>query len=389
MKRIWRHARWLSLAAAVALAMPFVTPAVAGLHLRLSPYLMVQTLVGTRTATLWLLPGAAVLIIVTWRRRWFCRYVCPTGALSDALAARRRKVPLDGWPRVNRIAAVVALGLAGAGVPLLVCADPVALFTGFWASALGPPGWATLLGVAGLGVVLASNLLVPRLWCARICPLGGLQEAAADIGRRILPPPTAAGTGDGGVGRRHVLAAACAAGAGLALRQLAGGGHRPYLRPPGAGAELDFLSACCRCGSCRRACPAGILAPDLDITRPAGLMAPRVTFARSYCLPDCVACGEVCPTGAIRPFEVADKPRLFIGRAVVRVEGCRLTEGMECDQCARICPYDAVRVVTSDDGFAEAPEVVAERCVGCGACVVACPAGVIAVLPADGAPDRA
>ena len=115
-----------------------------------------------------------------------------------------------------------------------------------------------------------------------------------------------------------------------------------------------------------------------------------ILVERSYCTPDCAACGTVCPTGAIRPFGVAGKPRLFIGTAVVRVEGCRLAEGMECDQCVRICAYDAIRIVTSDDMFAAVPEVVTERCVGCGACVVACPTGVVAVVPADGArPSKA
>ena len=380
-----RHARRLSLVIAILLAMPFVTGVAAGLHLRFSPYLMMQALVGSRLLSLWLLPGAAVLLIVTWRRRWFCRYVCPTGALCDAVAARRRKVSLVGWPRVNRFAVVTALGLAAAGLPLMACADPVALFTGFWASVLGEPGWATFLGVAGLAAVLASNLIVPRLWCARICPLGGLQEVAADVGERISRVPRADGDEFGGIGRRHVLAAACAAAGGVALGRLFAGRRRPHLRPPGARRELDFLAACCRCGRCRGACPAGIIVPELDITDPAGLMAPRVTFERSYCTPDCAACGAVCPTGAIRPFGVAGKPRLFIGTAVVRVEGCRLAEGMECDQCVRICAYDAIRIVTSDDMFAAAPEVVTERCVGCGACVVACPTGVVAVVPADGA----
>ncbi|MHC5057893.1 MAG: 4Fe-4S dicluster domain-containing protein [Planctomycetota bacterium] len=129
------------------------------------------------------------------------------------------------------------------------------------------------------------------------------------------------------------------------------------------------------------------MVPEIDLADPAGLLAPRVTFERSHCLPDCAACGAVCPTGAVRPFDVAEKAGIFIGTAVVNLEGCRLTEGLECDQCARICPYDALTVVTSEDGFTAAPEVVAGSCVGCGACVVACPADVIEVLPTDGPPS--
>ena len=51
--------------------------------------------------------------------------------------------------------------------------------------------------------------------------------------------------------------------------------------------------------------------------------------------------------------------------------------------CQEVCPAEpenAIKGVKTRFGW-EAPEVVAERCVGCGTCVFNCPADAVVVLP--------
>jgi len=383
-----RPVRWVSLALACVLALPIPLGMWAGLHLRLSPFLALQTLLARAPLAPLSALGGVVLLLVFLRERWFCRNVCPTGALCDAVAACRRTPQLwDAFPSVNKALALAALAAAACGAPVLALADPVALFHGAWGVAVAGLTAAALAGAAGLAAVLLLSLLFPRLWCARLCPLGGLQLLVADLrraARRAPPgpetaPPPLPPRGPA-LGRRHLFAAASGIAVGLVAREAAGAGARTVVRPPGALPETRFKTTCCRCGNCARACPARIVRPAADLRDPLGLLAPRLDFSGAFCLPTCAACGAVCPTGALAPFDVADKGRLVIGTAVIRLDDCRLTEGKECNRCEAACAFRAVRI--AGGRFDPAPEVDTANCVGCGACVVACPTRAIDIRPA-------
>jgi ferredoxin len=372
-----RATRWISLGAACLLALPLPLGMLAGLHLHLSPFLLLQSLLSRAPFVPLSLLAAGVLILAFRRERWFCRNLCPTGALCDAVAACRRRRPAwDKVPFVNRALAVAALGAAVCGAPILSVLDPVSIFHGAWGFLALGMSFAAGAGALGLAALLLSNLLFPRLWCARLCPLGGLQLLAQDL-RRAPPDPSAKPD----LGRRHLIAAASGIALGLATRQ-AVGNEASVLRPPGALPEARFRTACCRCGTCARACPTRIIRPATDLRDPSGLLAPCLDFSRSYCLPACAACGRVCPTGAIAPFGPRDKGRRFIGTAAVRLDGCRLLNGKDCNRCVPSCAFDALRI--AGGLFDSAPEVDASRCVGCGACVAACPEEVIDVRPRRG-----
>jgi ferredoxin len=380
--------RWISLAIACALALPVPLGMWAGLHLRLSPFLALQALLARAPlAPLSALAGA-VLLLVFLRERWFCRNVCPTGALCDAVAAcRKGRRSWDAFPFVNKALALAALAAAACGAPVLAVADPVALFHGAWGVVVPGFAAAAVAGAAGLAALLLSSLLLPRLWCARLCPLGGLQLLAADfrrVVRRAPPGPEIAAPPRSptspALGRRCLFAAASGIAAGLVAREAAGAGTRTVVRPPGALPEPRFATVCCRCGNCVRACPSRIIHPSADIGDPLGLLAPRLDFTAAFCPPDCAACGAVCPTGALAPFDAGDKARLVIGMAAIRLDACRLTEGLECNRCEVACAYRAVRI--GGGRFEPAPEVDGRACVGCGACVVACPARAIGIRPA-------
>jgi ferredoxin len=294
-------------------------------------------------------------------------------------------------PAFNKVLAVLGLGAAAAGAPLLAFADPVALFYGGWKILHLGLAIASLASLAALALVVGSNVLYPHLWCTRVCPLGGLQVLTWDVRRAIasLTPTQAGGVGGERPGRagrfaggpsfdrRLLLVAGAGAGLGLLGGRAAAARPSAALRPPGALAPGRFETTCCRCGNCARVCPTRIIRSSTDLREPVGLLAPRLDFTRAYCLPSCDACGSACPTGALVTFRVDEKSRIFIGTAEIRLDECLLTRGRECDRCVASCDYDAV--VIGGGTFEPEPVVDAARCVGCGACVAVCPASVITV----------
>ncbi len=81
------------------------------------------------------------------------------------------------------------------------------------------------------------------------------------------------------------------------------------MRPPGSLAEADFLSRCIKCGQCMRVCPTNIIHPAGLENGTEGLWTPILNFrlGTSGCQLNCVACGHVCPTAAIRPISLDEK----------------------------------------------------------------------------------
>ena len=374
-----RALRWVSLALAAAAALPLPLGIFAGFHLWLSPSLFLQGLFSRGHLVPFSALGSAALLLVLWRERGFCRHVCPMGALCDAVSACGRKGrSWEGFPGINRIAAILALAAALAGAPVLAFADPMAIFYGGWSFLHAGMSAAAGAGLLLFAAVLALNLPFPRLWCARLCPLGGLQLLAWDLRRLFRRAPPAPDAGPA-FPRRTLLAAASGAGLGLLARGAAGASAPEEIRPPGALPEARFKTTCCRCGNCARACPTRIIRSSLDARDPLGLLAPRLDFSRACCLRPCDACGKVCPTGAIAPFNAGEKDRIFLGTAVIRLEDCLVVKGKECDRCVASCPYEAIRI--AGGAFEAAPEVIPQRCVGCGACVAVCPPAVVSVRP--------
>jgi ferredoxin-type protein NapF len=174
------------------------------------------------------------------------------------------------------------------------------------------------------------------------------------------------------LGRRWFLAACAGAAGALALRNVRAD-HAPVLRPPGSLVEQRFTGVCVRCGNCAQACPAKIIQPDFGDGGLPGLLAPRLHFDRDYCREDCHRCNQVCPSGAIARLSLADKRRRVIGRARVDLTLCLLAQGRECTACIQKCPYQAMAMRSTDGGFSNEPQVVLDRCNGCGACEAVCP----------------
>mgnify|MGYP001562511357 CR=1 FL=1 len=139
------------------------------------------------------------------------------------------------------------------------------------------------------------------------------------------------------------------------------------LRPPWSRAA-SVTAACSGCGACVPACPQHIIALD------AG-GRPILSFATSECR-FCGACADACPEPVF--------DRLFPAFAHVAAIGsdCFAKRGIVCQSCGDACPESAIRFRARLGGPA-LPEIAADRCNGCGACIAACPAQAIGTLPLE------
>lgn len=362
---------------------------------RASPLLSFAGALGARRfAGALCLFGAPLLVLAFFKQRWFCWHVCPmgfaaemAGRLNKRGAGRIRRVP-----SLNRPLAVLVVGSAAAGYPLFLWLDPLCIFNGFFAALRKPFLWTSCATALGFVFILVASVLAPNVWCHRLCPLGGLQELVGAPWKRFalrkkgqapaqgsFPPSTL----DARASRRLFLgilgSGAAGAGARFALR----GGKPAVLRPPGA-VKLSFNALCARCGNCMRACPYGLLVPDLGKSGVDGFCTPVVAYRHldpkqeQYCFEDCKACTEVCPTGALVPLTVEQKHETPLGVAVVDQGKCvAWAKKQYCVVCQEYCPYQAVMEVARNGVMC--PVIDFAKCRGCGACESACPANPIAI----------
>ncbi|MGL4473154.1 MAG: ferredoxin-type protein NapG [Shewanella sp.] len=199
------------------------------------------------------------------------------------------------------------------------------------------------------------------------------------------------------VNRRQFLASAAKtgcvvalAGSGITSLALSSPLAAQALRPPGAGTEADFLSACVRCGLCVEACPYD----TLHLARWFDGAATGTPWfaARSVPCEMCedIPCVKACPSKALDP-TLTDITAAKMGTAVLIDEvNCLNFRGLRCDVCYRVCPLIDEAIVLIKQHNARSghhaefiPTVNPELCTGCGkcehACVLSTPA--IKVLP--------
>jgi ferredoxin len=141
--------------------------------------------------------------------------------------------------------------------------------------------------------------------------------------------------------------------------------------PPGAVSAENFGRRCVGCLACVAACPVRVIKPNRT-------SHPSLVYTDDFCQFNCVECGIVCPTGAIRHLGVDEKHRTRIGISSLDFMKCVVkTKGESCGACAEVCPTRAVRMVPYTESGAAGltkPEFDEEYCVGCGACFAVCPA---------------
>jgi polyferredoxin len=156
------------------------------------------------------------------------------------------------------------------------------------------------------------------------------------------------------------------------------------IRPPGSVAEEVFIGRCIRCGECMKICPTNGLQPALLEGGLAGVWTPVLEPRVGECSQNCRLCGEVCPTDAIEAFTIKEKEHLFIGRAAINRSTCVVWESnKQCLVCDEVCSYEAIYWV-EEPGVAlkgaqkqknGKPYVDPAKCIGCGICEYNCPVG--------------
>ena len=142
-----------------------------------------------------------------------------------------------------------------------------------------------------------------------------------------------------------------------------------------------------------KVCPTNALQPAFLETGLQGIWTPILVPSIGPCAEKCTSCGDVCPTGAIRPFTWQDKRyKLKMGLANVNRSTCvAWNGGRDCIVCAEVCPYSAVIFKdTFDDTLPKdpnlpltaagnkgrvkrVPTVDEKLCTGCGICEYHCP----------------
>lgn len=146
-----------------------------------------------------------------------------------------------------------------------------------------------------------------------------------------------------------------------------------FSSPPGSLGIDRFNSICTACNLCVSACPTRVLRPSVTEYGLKGFLQPYMDFRSNFCNFECTRCGEVCPTGAIKPLKPEEKKRVQTGVARFVKENCVVyTDETSCGACSEHCPTKAVHMVEYKPGLL-IPEVTDEICVGCGACEYACP----------------
>lgn len=360
-----------------------------------------------------------ILLLTVLFGRFYCSVICPFGILQDiiAFAARRKSKPDANRAKLRY--AIAGFVLAAAGVGSITAAawpDPYSNF-GRIAAFFKNPHY-----VAG-GIIFALIVLLSvwkkRVFCTSVCPVGTILGLCAKISpfkmrlsdkcvkcgkcvsvcpsgcinpaektldnercvrclkctafcpvqavgfkkKEALPQKT-------DLSRRGFLTGtfttAAAVGAGVVFanhinaEETDSQALRPIC-PPGASTPQEFAAKCTNCQLCVSVCKGKVLRP-----KSKEYSTVHLEYGKDYCLYDCHACCDVCPTGALASLTLAEKQKRRIAMAQFFKDKCA-----GCGSCVRKCPRGAVEI-KEIDGKRKAV-LSAQYCIGCGACVAACP----------------
>ncbi len=151
--------------------------------------------------------------------------------------------------------------------------------------------------------------------------------------------------------------------------------NKPVM-PPGAGNLTAFKDACTACHACIAACPENIIKPASFEYGIDGIMLPTIRYNNGSCRYECNTCSQTCPHGALEHISLEIKQRTRIALATYDPETCVvMTDGFKCGACSRNCPTGAITMeVRSFSEGKSLPVINESKCIGCGACMEACPA---------------
>lgn len=167
---------------------------------------------------------------------------------------------------------------------------------------------------------------------------------------------------------------------------------RTAIRPPGSVAEDEFLRRCIKCDQCIRVCPTNVLQPAMFETGLEGLWTPIMISKMGWCELNCTLCSQVCPTGAIREISIAEKLGVgpFEAQGPIKTGTAFYNRGRclpwamdtSCVVCEEVCPVSPkaifTKIVHKPDRHGKVielkqPYIDPEKCIGCGICEHECP----------------
>jgi polyferredoxin len=299
---------------------------------------------------------AGILALNAVRRRFWCRYLCPLGALLGLVSkiAWLRRTVGDACIDCQRCARACPVGTI----------DPARDFRS------------------------DPSECIMCLDCVPPCPGASQQFAghwhikpAAEQVRGLNPAPWQPYD----LSRRQFLAATSTALAavGLFRAEPAAAHDAPHLILPPGAMKPDFLSRCIRCGICLKVCPTSGLQPGMGAAGWAGLWTPVLVPRLGHCDYSCNACGQACPAGAIPLLDLETKRATVIGHASIDQNRCLpWADNRSCLVCEEMCPLPEkailleevmVQTVQGDTVSVRRPHVLRDRCIGCGICENRCP----------------
>ncbi len=320
---------------------------------------------------------------------------------SRLLAASLQTGLLDPIPLFYRSVNLTLLPLVDGRLVSLSAASR--LYPG--AFAIGAIFWATVF----------LNLVIPRFYCRFVCPLGALfgllgKNALWRVGQKAggctacgtcdryceggcepatiirsaecvlcmnclddcrhgvmgyhLHPSAAGEIAQADISKREFVVALASGVAAVPLARLSGmtgeAWNPAVIRPPGSLPEPDFLLRCIKCGQCMRVCPTNVIHPAGLQAGIEGIWTPALNFrmGTSGCQQSCIACGNLCPTAAIRPISLEERMGKgdFTSRGPIRIgmafvdRGRCLPWAMDrpCIVCQENCPVSPKAIFTRE-----------------------------------------
>jgi polyferredoxin/formate hydrogenlyase subunit 6/NADH:ubiquinone oxidoreductase subunit I len=280
-----------------------------------------------------------ILGSVALARRFWCRCVCPLGALY-ALVARA------AWMR----------RLVDVCKHCTLCVS------------------RCRMGAIGKDMSYDKGECILCMDCIYDCPQHATRFGV--IARRHDPPPQKGA----GISRRNFLFLLALPLIAVSRKAFGAPSAWPgVIRPPGSGREEKFLDRCVRCGNCMKVCITNGLQPLMFEEGLEGVWTPQLVPEVGYCEYQCTLCGQVCPTAAIPRLGLEEKKRTRLGLAVINPSICiPWAYGQECLVCQEHCPIaeKAIKIEpqrTASGAVVGAPVVDPSLCVGCGICQNKCP----------------
>lgn len=204
-------------------------------------------------------------------------------------------------------------------------------------------------------------------------------HAELDLNRRRVFQAAGLGVLVAALGRTNVAA--------KTIRGTVKASSELLVRPPGALPEDEFVDRCIRCSECMKVCPTNGLQPALAEAGFEGIWTPVLVPRIGECTRQCNLCSQVCSSQAIQPFEIAEKTHIYIGTAVIDRSQCiAWNSNKQCLVCDECCSYRAV-IWKKVEG-ARRPFVEEHKCVGCGICENVCPIQPMAAIRAFSFGDK-